>query len=115
MTLINDPRVSESGFYKQMMSNKPNVALTTGSLWEAYFRNVEKALVRGKNIDLSYAKMWIIGGEGTNPNYFKKWNEIMRMCGSKTPLFSGYGMSEVFLCYLWNQWIRYVMQKMIVL
>lgn len=96
MTLINDPRVSESGFYKQMMSNKPNVALTTGSLWEAYFRNVEKALVRGKNIDLSYAKMWIIGGEGTNPNYFKKWNEIMQRCGSTNPLYSGYGMSEIF-------------------
>ena len=26
----------------------------------------------------------------------KKWNELMEMCGSQTPLFSGYGMSEVF-------------------
>ena len=26
MTLINDPRVSESGFYKQMMETKPNVS-----------------------------------------------------------------------------------------
>lgn len=96
MTLINDPRVSESGFYKQMMENKPNVALTTGSLWEAFFRNIEKEIAKGKNVDLSYAKMWIIGGEGTNPAYFKKWNELMEMCGSKTPLYSGYGMSEVF-------------------
>ena len=40
--------------------------------------------------------MWIIGGEGTKPAYFKKWNELMEMCGSKTPLYSGYGMSEVF-------------------
>lgn len=96
MTLINDPRVSEKGFYKQMMSHKPNVALTTGSLWEAFFRNVEKELMNGKKVDLSNAKMWIIGGEGTNPTYFKRWNELMEQCGSTTPLFSGYGMSEVF-------------------
>lgn len=96
MTLINDPRVSESGFYKQMMETKPNVALTTGSLWEAFFRNVEREMKKGKDVDLSFAKMWIIGGEGTNSAYFKKWNELMEMCGSKTPLYSGYGMSEVF-------------------
>lgn len=96
MTLINDPRVSETGFYKQMMTHKPNVALTTGSLWESFFRNVERELQKGKNIDLSYAKMWIIGGEGTNPRYFEKWNKIMEKCGSETPLFSGYGMSEIF-------------------
>lgn len=96
LTLINDPRVSESGFYKQMMETKPNVVLTTGSLWEAFFRNIEKEREKGKEVDLSYAKMWIIGGEGTNPAYFKKWNDLMKICGSKTPLFSGYGMSEVF-------------------
>lgn len=96
LTLINDPRVSESGFYKQMMETKPNVVLTTGSLWEAFFRNIEKEREKGKEVDLSYAKMWIIGGEGTNPAYFKKWNNLMEICGSKTPLFSGYGMSEVF-------------------
>lgn len=96
MTLINDPRVSESGFYKQMMETKPNVALTTGSLWGVFFRNIERELKKGKDVDLSYAKMWIIGGEGTKPAYFKKWNELMEMCGSKTPLYSGYGMSEVF-------------------
>lgn len=96
MTLINDPRVNEQIFYKQMMTNRPNVALSTGSIWESFFRNVEKDLQRGKNVDLSNAKMWIIGGEGTNPKYFKKWNELMEMCGSQTPLFSGYGMSEVF-------------------
>lgn len=96
MTLINDPRVNEQVFYGQIMKNKPNVALSTGSIWEAFFRNIEKELIKGKNIDLSYAKMWIIGGEGTNPAYFKKWNELMEKCGSKTPLFSGYGMSEVF-------------------
>lgn len=96
MTLINDPRVNEQVFYGQIMKNKPNVALSTGSIWEAFFRNVEREIKKGKNIDLSYAKMWIIGGEGTNSAYFKKWNELMEMCDSKTPLYSGYGMSEVF-------------------
>jgi long-chain acyl-CoA synthetase len=96
MTIVNDPRISEAGFYKQMMTTRPNVALTTGSLWEAFFRNAEQDLTRGRKIDLSYAKMWIIGGEGTNLEYFKEWNELMKKCGSDTPLYSGYGMSEVF-------------------
>lgn len=96
MTLINDPRVGEKIFPKQVLSYKPNVVLTTGSLWEAFFRKIESDISKGKKVDLSFAKMWIIGGEGTNVNYFKKWNEIMKMCGSNTPLFSGYGMSEVF-------------------
>ncbi|MDO5569463.1 MAG: class I adenylate-forming enzyme family protein [bacterium] len=96
MTIINDPRIGEAGYYKQIMTTRANVALTTGSLWEAFFRNVEQNLAKGKKIDLSFAKMWIIGGEGTNLEYFKKWNELMKRCGSETPLYSGYGMSEVF-------------------
>lgn len=96
MTLINDPRVSVEGFYKQMTNARPNVALTTGSLWEEFFRNVQKDLEKGKKVDLSYVKMWIIGGEGTNPEYFNKWKEIMKECNSEFPLLSGYGMSELF-------------------
>lgn len=96
MTIINEPRLSEAGFYKQMMEYKPAVALTTGSLWESFFRNIENDIKRGKIPDLSGADMWILGGEGTNPKYFEKWNKLMKECGAEYPLFSGYGTSEVF-------------------
>lgn len=96
MTVINEPRLSETGFYKQMVEYKPAVALTTGSFWEAYFRKIEADIKKGKYHDMSGADMWIIGGEGTNPEYYDKWAKIMKDCGSKYPLFSGYGASEVF-------------------
>lgn len=96
MTVINEPRLSEAGFYKQMVEYKPAVALTTGSLWESYFRSLEKDLKKGIYHDLSGADMWIIGGEGTNPEYYEKWCELMKKCGAEYPLFSGYGASEVF-------------------
>lgn len=96
MTVINDPRLNESLFYKQMVEYKPAVALTTGSFWESYFRKVEEDIQKGKYHDMSGADMWIIGGEGTNPEYYEKWAKIMRDCGAKYPLFSGFGASEVF-------------------
>ncbi len=96
MTIINEPRLSEQGFYKQMIDYRPEVALTTGSLWEAFFRNVEQDMQKGKKIDLSNAEMYIIGGEGTIPPYYKKWCEIMKKCGAPFPLYSGFGASEAF-------------------
>jgi len=30
-----------------MMETKPNVALTTGSLWGVFFRNIERELKKG--------------------------------------------------------------------
>lgn len=96
MTVINDPRLSESLFYHQMVEYKPAVALTTGSLWESYFRKVEDDMQKGKYHDMSGADMWIIGGEGTNPKYYEKWAKIMKDCGAKYSLFSGFGASEVF-------------------
>ena len=95
-TVIVDPRVSEKDFYNQLTKLKPNMALSTGSAWEAFFNRVEQEMKTGKKFDFSYAKGWTVGGEGTDCRKFQKWNEIMKQANSYNLLFSGYGSSELF-------------------
>ena len=96
LTVLIDPRVSEKDFYNQIVLLKPNIALTTGSMWEAFFNRVYKEMKQGKKFDFSCAKGWTIGGEGTDVQKFNKWNEIMRKANATNELFSGYGLSELF-------------------
>lgn len=95
-TVILDPRVSEKDFYEQLTKLKPNMALSTGSAWEAFFNRVQKEMEAGKKFDFSYAKGWTVGGEGTDCKKFQKWNEIMKQANAYNLLFSGYGSSELF-------------------
>ena len=95
-TVILDPRVSEDDFYNQITKLKPNMALTTGSAWEAFFNRVDKEIKEGKTFDFSYAKGYTVGGEGTDSRKFAKWNEIMKQANAYNLLFSGYGSSELF-------------------
>lgn len=96
LTVLIDPRVSERDFYNQVVGLKPNIALTTGSMWEAFFNRVYNEMKQGKKFDFSYAKGWTIGGEGTDVQKYDKWNEIMRKANATNELFSGYGLSELF-------------------
>ena len=96
MRVLIDPRVSEKDFYNQIINLKPNMALTTGSAWEAFFNRVKKEMEQGKKFDFSYAKGWTVGGEGTDVKKFLKWDEIMKAAGAYNLLFSGYGSSELF-------------------
>ena len=94
-TVLIDPRVSEKDFYNQIVNLKPNISLTTGSMWEAFFNTIEKQMKQGKKFDFSYARGWTVGGEGTDVPKFQKWNRIMNECGSKG-IYTGYGSSELF-------------------
>lgn len=96
MTIIMDPRVSEKDFYNQMINLKPNVALITGSYWEAFFNRVIREIKQGKKFDFSHARGWTVGGEGSDCEKFIMWNEIMKVCNAFNLLFSGYGSSELF-------------------
>ena len=95
-TVIIDPRVSEKDFYNHLTKLKPNMALSTGSVWEAFFSRVQREMKAGKKFDFSYAKGWTVGGEGTDCRKFQKWNEIMKQANAYNLLFSGYGSSELF-------------------
>lgn len=95
-TVVIDPRVSENDFYNQITKLKPNMVLTTGSSWEAFFNRIENDIKKGKTYDFTYAKGWVVGGEGTDNEKFKKWYEIMKDANAYNIIFSGYGSSELF-------------------
>ncbi len=95
MTVMIDPRVSEKDFYNQILKYKPSIALTTGSMWEAFFNRVDKQVQKGRKIDFSFAKGWTIGGEGTDNKKFRHWKDVMFKAGGKS-IYSGYGSSELF-------------------
>lgn len=96
LTVVLDPRVSEKDFYNQITKLKPNVALTTGSAWEAFFNRIDNEIQAGKTFGFTCAKGWTVGGEGTDVLKFQKWNSIMKLAHAKNYLFSGYGSSELF-------------------
>ena len=95
-TVLIDPRVSEKDFYNQLIKLKPNIALHTGSAWDAFFNRVNKEMQDGKKFDFSYAKGWTVGGEGSEIKKFQEWNSIMDKAHAPQHLFSGYGSSELF-------------------
>ncbi len=94
-TVIIDPRVSENDFYNQLVKLKPNICINTSSMWEAFFNRITQEMKRGKKFDFSYAKGWMVGGEGTNNKSFEQWNDIMNSCHA-SGIYGGYGLSEVF-------------------
>lgn len=95
MTVLMDPRVSEIDFYNQIARLKPNIVLTTGSSWEAYYNRIEREMQAGKTFDFSFAKGWTVGGEGTDILKFNRWNALMQRGGARG-IYSGYGTSELF-------------------
>ena len=96
MTCIIEPRLSEKGFYKQIIENRPQVAIMTGSFWEAFFRAIERDIRMGMEPDLSFFAMPLIGGEGVIPEDLEWFNNLLSRCQSPVPMVSGCGMSEVF-------------------
>ena len=96
MTMIIEPRMSEDIFFNQVNKYKPNVVIITGALWTKFFNETEKTIKKGNTPNLSFFDMAIIGGEGVNPEDLASMNKLLKQCGSKYPMFSGYGLSEAF-------------------
>ena len=94
--VVLDPRVSENDFYNQLTKLKPNMTISTGSAWEAFFNRVEREMKAGKKFDFSYARGWTVGGEGTDVKKMQKWYDIMKKAHAEHMLYSGYGLSELF-------------------
>ena len=95
-TVIMDPRVSENDFYNQITNYHPTLVIHTGSAWEAFFSRLENEMKSGKVFDFSFAKGWIVGGEGTDVKKMQKWKHIMSAAKASDVLASAYGASELF-------------------
>lgn len=68
----------------------------TGSWWEMMFHQVEDEIHAGKKVNLSFFDMPILGGEGSTVQDLKWINGLLKKCGSRVPMFCGYGLSEMF-------------------
>ncbi len=96
MSLLMDPRISSEQFYKLIMTKNPSVAIGTGVFWEVFFLKLQKEILSGKKVDLSFMKMPIMGGEGTTVKALEWMNKILRECKNDYGMHNGYGMSEMF-------------------
>ena len=96
MTVVMDPRVSEKDFYRQVVSSKASVIVSTGSAWEAFFRRFEKEIAAGKKFDFTCAKGWVVGGEGTDISKYRRWKQLLIQSGSPVGIASAFGLSELF-------------------
>lgn len=95
-TIIFDPRVDVSMWYNQLMKNKPDITISTGSVWERFVIDLLKNEKNGKKQDLSWADYFIMGGSGTNPEILNNMNTVLQEHGFKRDINVGYGLSEVF-------------------
>lgn len=95
-TIVMDPRTSEKDFYNQIVKQKPNIVLITGSAWDSFFQKIESELSKGGSFDFGYASYWIVGGEGTDIKKICRWNHIIKTNGNGKAIYSGYGQSELF-------------------
>ena len=95
-TIIFDPRVDTSLWYSQLMKQKPDITITTGSVWEKFVQDILKNERKGKKHDLSWIDYFIMGGSGTTPEILNHMNEVLRDRGSQRDICVGYGFSEVF-------------------
>ncbi|MBR3210940.1 MAG: acyl--CoA ligase [Bacilli bacterium] len=96
LTLIDEPRLSADKFYSQVIKYKPQVALASGSLWKRFFYDLKADAKKNGLPDLSFFKMPIVGGESITPGELDAINETLKLCGSPSTMFDGYGMSELF-------------------
>ena len=95
-TIVMDPRCDISLWYNQLMKYKPDMAVTTGSVWERFARDLIEKEKSGKKQDLSWADYFLMGGSGTTPEILEWINSVILEHGAKREIKSGYGLSEVF-------------------
>ena len=96
-TIVQDPRADTSLWFKQLITAKPDAAVTTGPVWEQFANDVlEYEKKTGRKMDLSWIDYFIMGGSGTTPEILDWTNTVLMDRGAKREIKVGYGMSEVF-------------------
>jgi len=95
MTSFMDPRVDPKVFTNNILKIHPQNCLIPGPGWVYFFAEIEKRIKEGRTPDLGFLNMPMMGGDGISVKDFRWMNGLLRKCGSKVGIFSGYGMSEM--------------------
>lgn len=88
--MILIPNFKPEKFPDLVIKNKPNHMLGVPSFFENLIKN-EKL----KNMDLSFIKYCIVGGDKLNIETEKSINEFFKAHGAKINIVKGYGMTEL--------------------
>ena len=95
-TIVFDPRVDISQWYNQLMKYKPDITISTGSVWERFVNDLLAKEKNGKKHDLTWVDYFIMGGAGTTHDTLNWMNDTLRERGAQRDISVGYGFSEVF-------------------
>ena len=76
---------------KLILKYKPNALAGSPAHWEIFSQS---SLINKKNVDLSFLKAPIEGGDTLNINVEKKNNQLLKQNGCECKLIKGYGMTE---------------------
>ena len=95
-TIVFDPRVDINQWYNQVMKYKPDITISTGSVWEKFIQDLIKKEEQGIKTDLSWVDYFIMGGAGTTPEILDWINQNILERGAQRKICVGYGFSEVF-------------------
>ena len=90
ITVIPEPKFSKESFANDLLKYKPNLTLTSKSLWQ-YVIHAEEM----KNADFSAMKYPITGGEKVLPQDEERINSFLKEHHCKAKLYKGYGMCEL--------------------
>ena len=89
-TCILLPKYEPEKFYEYAKKYKPNYVTSIPPYWEALL-----TLEKPKNLDLSFLRMPVYGGEAMAPQNEAAVNEILHSLGVPNPMSKGLGMTEL--------------------
>ncbi len=89
MSVDLHPQYNKSIFISSMIKNKPTLILGVPTLWKSVIS--DKRLC---NQDLSFAKVWISGGDTLQPKLRKEINDFRMQHNAASPIQSGIGSTE---------------------
>ena len=92
-TTILVPQFNAKKFGTLLKKNKPTCILGVPTLYEAFINSNNE-----KNLDLSFIKYIISGGDVLPPALEEKVNEFLTMHNSSAKIIQGYGLTEALAC-----------------
>lgn len=74
---------------EEILKSKTNILIGVPNLFEKIVKLCER-----RNIDMSFAKVFVTGGDNISPDQFIRNNEILQKHGMKDKIIYGYGSTE---------------------
>lgn len=88
----NIPQFNGKKSLLEIVQKKPNILIGVPSLFENL-----AAYCKRKSVDMSFAKLYVMGGDNVSPEKLQKENELFAQLGMQKKITYGYGSTEVMM------------------